>query len=156
MTKEVEALRGSCSLYLFSRCRVISYSNSGWLHFKILSVLQQDHSSGGFKVVLLPVVRWVDWPLQRWIMDNSLKQTGRLKHRFRTCQTGGVIIKFLSQVSFIQNDNFCHLFCKVVRHGPQCLARIQITVVWRQSAEQSTLLKNNKVNCKGRYARVLN
>ena len=98
-------LYGSCSLALFSRCSVIRYKMSGWLHFKILSIMQQDHSSGGFKLVLLPVVRWADWPLQIWIMDRSLMQPARLKQINWTRRTGSVIIKFLSQVRFTQNDN---------------------------------------------------
>ena len=43
---------------------------------------------------------------------------------------------------------FCHLFSKVVRHGPQLLTRIQITIFSQPNAEGS-----DESNCKGRYVK---
>ena len=137
-------LYGSCSLDLCSRGWTIRYKKSGWLHFKILSVMQQDHSSGGFKVVLLPVVKWADWPLQIWIMDRSLKQPARLKQIFRTCLTGSAIIKFLSQVSFIQKNKLL----LVVLYVYETLSQV-INKNTNYIYSTNQVLKD-EVNCKGR------
>jgi hypothetical protein len=75
MSRDERTPRGFCAVFvhwiLFSRCWAISYKKSGWLHFKILSVMQQDHSSRGFKLVLLPVVKWADWPLAEDMNNGS-------------------------------------------------------------------------------------